>query len=538
MQVRYLLNNQEKVTDKSNDDLLFVYEEKKENHIVKVVAKKEIRLLSAVIEENFEINNNDLYFLNGYQSWTDTHLIKPEKYKEINLHSKAPRFMFNILPVDQYGDSRFYKYGRNKLHSYDIFYTQGENEVFVLSNNYKNAYLIIEILKKADKLNLISDCKNVLLKEHEEFVLYDYVKFNSYREGKEYFDKKYPLRKINKIFGYTSWYNYYQNINEEIILRDLDALDNRFNMFQIDDGYETFVGDWKDVDQNKFPNGLKGIVDKIHQKGYKAGVWLAPFVAEKKSKLFRERPDLFKKDKKGNPIQVGINWSGQYLLDIEDEEAVKYIKESLQYHMDLGFDLFKLDFLYSLNDAEYDVSRAQITQKGYELLKEILKDKMILGCGATLFNCYDNFDYLRIGMDASLSFDDAWWMRGLHRERPTTKSTLQNTIFRSFMDQRLFANDPDVFLLRDNNIKFSKEQKRAMTTINALFGSVLMTSDDIATYDEDAKKVLDHALNVFKDATDKQYQVDGEIIHISYKLNGKDYSFDYSIKKGVMLNER
>ena len=132
MQVRYLLNNQEKVTDKSNDDLLFVYEEKKENHIVKVVAKKEIRLLSAVIEEDFEINNNDLYFLNGYQSWTDTHLVKPEKYKEINLHSKAPRFMFNILPVDQYGDSRFYKYGRNKLHSYDIFYTQGENEVFIL----------------------------------------------------------------------------------------------------------------------------------------------------------------------------------------------------------------------------------------------------------------------------------------------------------------------------------------------------------------------------------------------------------------------
>ena len=35
-----------------------------------------------------------------------------------------------------------------------------------------------------------------------------------------------------------------QDINEKIILRDLDALDSRFELFQIDDGYETFVGDW------------------------------------------------------------------------------------------------------------------------------------------------------------------------------------------------------------------------------------------------------------------------------------------------------
>ena len=39
-------------------------------------------------------------------------------------------------------------------------------------------------------------------------------------------------------------------------------------------------------------------------------------------------------------------------------------------------------------------------------------------------------------------------------------------------------------------------------------------------------------------STDKKYEVNGDLIHISYKLNGKDYSFDYSIKKGVMLNER
>lgn len=42
--------------------------------------------------------------------------------------------------------------------------------------------------------------------------------------------------------------------------------------------------------------GHKPIVDKIHERGFTAGLWLAPFVAEKESKLFKEHQDWIKKD--------------------------------------------------------------------------------------------------------------------------------------------------------------------------------------------------------------------------------------------------
>lgn len=117
---------------------------------------------------------------------------------------------------------------------------------------------------------------------------------------------------MSHLAGYTSWYNYYQNINEEIILRDLEGLERAgesANIFQIDDGYETKVGDW-DIDATKFPNGLKPIVDRIHEKGLKAGLWLAPFAVQFGANLVKEHPDWFIRNKRGRKVISGIAWGG------------------------------------------------------------------------------------------------------------------------------------------------------------------------------------------------------------------------------------
>ena len=59
--------------------------------------------------------------------------------------------------MDKYGDATFYKYSNKKLHGYDIFYAKGNNELFIYNMNFKNAYLIIELLKnkKSFKISAI-----------------------------------------------------------------------------------------------------------------------------------------------------------------------------------------------------------------------------------------------------------------------------------------------------------------------------------------------------------------------------------------------
>ncbi|MCR5350496.1 MAG: alpha-galactosidase [Acholeplasmatales bacterium] len=549
----YILDGKKINIDKTDNNVSIeiIKEANREKIIVK--ALNDIILDNASNSLDVQFSDDSKFFLNGYQSWTDTkecYLSEYERiarrakrffkrFKKKDTFNKTTDLLLNRFAFDRYGDVLSYDYDKNKLHGYDVFYIKGKKEFFSFNYNFQNVYLVYEVLRKEKIINLVSDIKKLHLKKGEEFVIFDYSIFDNYNDGLNSFYELFPLKNTEKVFGYTSWYNYYQNINESIILRDLEGLDKRFNLFQIDDGYETFVGDWLDIDKNKFPNGLESIVKKIHEKGYKAGIWLAPFVAEEKSQLFKNHKELFKRDKKGNLIKAGGNWSGFYLLDLENKDTKAYIEKCLKYFIDLGFDFFKLDFLYAVTlPRYYHLTKAQVTNNAYKFIKDVLKDKLILGCGAIPSTSSQYFDYLRVGPDVSLKFDDVWFMRFAHRERISTKVTIQNTIYRSIFDKHLFLNDPDVFLLRSDNISLNDKQKEALLTINALFGSVLMTSDNIASYDEKSKVLLEKAFELFYTAKVINYERENDYIHIEYKINDNVYKITYNTMKGELINGR
>ena len=530
MKLEYSIKGVLFTTETGDEAVEILSEIKKNRHVVTLRAHKEIKIESATLVEPYEYKADDLIFVNGYQSWTDTkEFTVKENLKNIY---KVPRFLVNMFAFDKYGDAPFKKYRKGVLHGFDYSYVRGANPLFIGSYNSKNAYLIVNHEIKKKQIVLEADC-HITLNQGDEFTIFDYAMV--YGDLDKTIDAFFPKRMEDKnIFGYTSWYNHYQNITEDIILDNLKNIDPRFDLFQIDDGYEQFVGDWLKVDKNKFPNGLDGICKQILAKNVTAGIWLAPFVAEEKSDLFKEHPAWFYKDKEGNPVKCGSNWSGFYVLDIYNEEAKAYIVECLNHYKEMGFKFFKLDFLYSVGMIEReDKTRAQITEDAYQLIVDTLTDCKVLGCGAILSNSAGKFTYLRIGPDVSLIFDDVWFMKFFHRERISTKVTLQNTIYRSIFGRSLFLNDPDVFLLRDNNISLTKEQKEALATINALFGNVLMTSDNPGDYDEERKSILTNILHINQNASNKKYSRNGDLINISYTLDGKEISKVYDTKRGV-----
>ena len=73
-------------------------------------------------------------------------------------------------------------------------------------------------------------------------------------------------------------------------------------------------------------------------------------------------------------------------------------------------------------------------------------------------------------------------------------------------------------------------------TINALFGSVLMTSDNIAEYDEQTKELLNEKLELFYNAKEVSFKKEGKNIRIYYSLKGKMNTFIYNPKKGRIIN--
>ncbi len=214
---------------------------------------------------------------------------------------------------------------------------------------------------------------------------------------------------------------------------------------------------------------------------------------------------------------------------------MEYIRTVLRHYVELGFDFFKLDFLYAVNLRRlHGLTRSETSEFAYGLLREELGDRLILGCGATLSNAFERFDYCRIGPDVSLRFDDLPYMRIFHPERISTKITLQNTIYRSRLDGHMFLNDPDVFLLRDDNIQLSPAQRQSLTMINALFGSLLMTSDDIGAYDADKKAVLEEALRLFHRGNVRGFSRTSAGLLIVYEIDGAERRVLYDYNKGTL----
>ena len=172
----------------------------------------------------------------------------------------------------------------------------------------------------------------------------------------------YP-RQTEKLRGYTSWYNYYSNINHNIIMHDLRAIAPcaGVNTFQVDDGYQTAVGDWLSVDSKKFPFGMRRVADAVHQRGLKAGLWLAPFAVQKNA-IWQRSTRLAGGRQKGQPLDGGRNWGGFYALDIYHKEARAYIKQVFQTVLHTwGFDMVKLDFLYAASVKPlYGKTRGQV----------------------------------------------------------------------------------------------------------------------------------------------------------------------------------
>ena len=356
----------------------------------------------------------------------------------------------------------------------------------------------------------------------------------------EYF-KQFKPRTTKKLVGYSSWYNHFENINENIILQNLNAVDNNFELFQIDDGYESSVGDWKICNHEKFPNGLRTVVDKIKEKKLMPGIWVAPFVAQEGSMLIKNHPDWLKLVD-GKPVKCGSNWGGFYALDFYNEEVRAYIKDCLLYFKDLGFEFFKLDFLYAVSLPHYEgKNRSMVACEAYRFLREVLGDSIILGNSCNMSPAFGVFDYVRIGPSITSEFDDSWVMRKMHRERNSTKVAIQNTIYRSIFNGKVFMNDPDVFLLR-KELKMTFEQKYSLAMINAIFGSILMTSDDITTYaalyqnyDRRAAKIFDKIVHIQNCVENVEYRrKDDGKIRISYDLDDASHVMVYDPEEGIL----
>jgi alpha-galactosidase len=279
---------------------------------------------------------------------------------------------------------------------------------------------------------------------------------------------------------WCSWYSLYTAIDEPILHKTFNALGNLpFDVLQVDDGWQIKVGDWEA--NKKFPSGMNALANKIKSTGREAGLWLAPLIAVKSSRLFQDHPDWFLKDENGRHVSAGFNWGEPvYALDTTHPAALGWLAALMKQVRAWGFNYLKLDFLYAgaLPGKRFvEMLREAAYRNGLKVMRTAMgEDAFFLTCGAPILPSLGLCDALRVGPDVSGEWES-------HRDAvllsnpttPSAKNAIRTTINRLWLSP-LLQTDPDVAYFSTKGSSLTAEQKALIQNL-ALACNFKATSD-------------------------------------------------------------
>jgi alpha-galactosidase len=280
---------------------------------------------------------------------------------------------------------------------------------------------------------------------------------------------------------WCSWYEYFTAVTEEDIhenLRAMDTLDLPIDVVQIDDGYQSALGDWLTL-SGRF-RSRAGIAEAIRARGRRAGIWTAPFLVDPASELAAEHPQWLVRDPQGGFAHAGRNWGHDLcVLDTTHPDAAAYLTDVFRTLRAEGYDYFKADFLYAgaLDGVRHSSDDALTAyREGISLIREAIgPDAYLLGCGAPILPSIGLFDAMRVSPDTAP-----------HR-RPEADDYSQpgqdpaefTGVGRQWQHGRLWVNDPDCLMARP-----AVETRERWAAHVESTGGLMASSDRLLSLDE------------------------------------------------------
>jgi alpha-galactosidase len=258
----------------------------------------------------------------------------------------------------------------------------------------------------------------------------------------------------------------------------------------------------------------------VKSTGRKAGLWLAPLLVVRSSRVFREHKDWLLRDEKGKLVSAGFNWSEHlYALDTTHPAVLDWLSALMKKIRGWGYDYIKLDFLFAgalPGKRAMDMPREAAYRKGLKTIRAALGDAYLLTCGAPILPSIGLCDGMRIGPDVAGHFssnrDDTLLM---NFAIPGARNALRTTCNRLWL-QPLFQIDPDVvyFSSRQNNLTL--DQKTLLQDMTQI--CKFKASSDIPSWLTDSERT---ALNSYLES----YPEVRKIGQTAYQIGNREVEF-------------
>jgi alpha-galactosidase len=296
--------------------------------------------------------------------------------------------------------------------------------------------------------------------------------------------------------GWCSWYHYFGKLVWGDVLENLDiaARDRRsfpFDVFQVDDGYETDIGDWMSPKPG-YPD-LAGLARAISGKGFKAGIWTAPFSAAATSELFAKHPDWMVQED-GRPKLCYRGWGKPiYALDTTHPEAKAWLYDTVTGLRKAGFSYLKIDFLFAAampGTRRKRVTPIQAYREGLAVIRRAAGRDFVLACGAPLLPSAGLVDGMRVGEDTA----PYWKTKPSGFQGPNAYFALKNALLRQFMHRKFWLNDPDCLLLRNKETELTRNERELYALAAGALDNMVIASDKLSLLGPEEKSLFLRAL--------------------------------------------
>ena len=317
-----------------------------------------------------------------------------------------------------------------------------------------------------------------------------------------------PIKAEKNMTGYCTWYYYYKDVTQQHMLENIEALTANRSPYaaeyvQIDDGYQTFQGDWLDRCES-WPTPLEEVAAKIIAGGMKAGIWTMPTTASTASRVYREHPDWFVKNEQGETATLP-GWSPApdnlwACLDATNPEAREHIANVFKTFRSWGYTYFKMGGLYFglQRGIRHDPNATAVS--AFRLLlktiREAVPDSLIMACSAPFLPCLGLVDNTRVSNDTSRYF----YTTREHINAPQNCGCSIADAFHISMSNfwffdRWFRADPDVVMARQDNAFYTRGQAK-ISVLGGIMTGISLTSDHLGTINPDRNALLAKAQDI------------------------------------------
>jgi len=288
--------------------------------------------------------------------------------------------------------------------------------------------------------------------------------------------------------GWCSWYCFGPGVTAQQVLANLDVIAAKvpgLKYIQIDDGYQPAMGDWLDTGP-AFGGDVRGVLAAIRARGFEPAIWVAPFIAEAGSKLFRQHPGWFVKDPEGAPLRSDrVTFGGWrrgpwYALDGTHPEAQAHLESVFRtMRTEWGVTYFKLDanFWGAIHGGRFHDPRAtriEAYRRGMQAVLRGSGEAFVLGCNHPIWGS--------LGLvHGSRSSND------IKRDWSRFTTIARQNLGRNWQNGRLWWNDPDAVVLTGT---LGEEEFRFHATSIYASGGMILSGDDLTTISPERLEML------------------------------------------------